>query len=249
MQCVDGAGKFGGQRGGVQTTVLTKADILQAAIEVTRVAGLDALTVTKVAEALGVTGPAVYYHVQGGRRGLATMVADDVMKREFANQLMRRPDEDWADALERVLLITADLTETFPGVVGYVLNVQRGRVEDVGVASFVIAQLRAGGFGPAASAEAYTAICALVVGWAQLVPLPLPQDEPPSPDLAEAIMASRAISPREHLRAAVQALLTGLRVRLADHQDAQVPTPSGGRAARRKPGRAGARREPAPRAG
>ncbi len=215
--------KFGGQRGGVQATVLTEADIVKAGIEVTRTAGLDALTVTKVAEVLGVTGPAVYYHVRGGRQGLASMVAADVMKREFADQLSCRPDEGWDDAIERVLLVTADLTEEFPGVVGYVLNTQRGRVEDVGVASFVVAQLRAGGFDPAACAEAYTAICALIVGWAQLTPLPLPQDEPPSPDLAEVIAVSGAVSPRDHLRVAVQALLAGLRMRLLENRGAQGP--------------------------
>jgi len=211
--------KFGGQRGGVQTTALTEADILDAAVEVTRVAGLDALTVTKVAEVLGVTGPAMYYHVRGGRHGLASMVAAHIMKRKFADQLVRRSDEGWDAAIERVLLITADLTEEFPGVVSYVLNAQRGRVEDVGVAGFVIAQLRAGGFGPAASAEAYTAICALIVGWAQLTPFSLPRDEPPSPDLAEAIAASSAVSPREHLRAAVQALLSGLHMRLVANRN------------------------------
>ncbi|MGO9151883.1 TetR/AcrR family transcriptional regulator [Mycobacterium sp.] len=211
--------RFGGQRGGVQTSVLTETDILDAAVEVIRSAGLDALTVTKVAEALGVTGPAVYYHVRGGRTGLASMVAASIMKREFADQLVRRPDEEWDDAIERVLLVTADLTEEFPGVVNYVLNAQHGRVEDVGVASFVVAQLRAGGFGPGASAEAYTAICALIAGWAQLTPFSLPQDEPPSPELAEAIAASSAVSPRDHLRAAVQALLTGLRIRLVESRD------------------------------
>jgi len=211
--------KFGGQRGGVQTSVLTETDILDAAVTVTRDAGLDALTVTKVAEALGVTGPAVYYHVRGGRKGLASMVAASVMRREFAGQLARRPDEDWDDAIERVLLVTADLTEEFPGVVRYVLDAQHGRVEDVGVASFVVAQLRAGGFDAAASAEAYTAICALIAGWAQLTPFSLPQDEPPSPELAEAIAASSAIPPREHLRVAVQALLTGLRIRLVERRD------------------------------
>lgn len=211
--------KFGGQRGGVQTSVLTETDIVDAAVEVTRDSGLDALTVTKVAETLGVTGPAVYYHVRGGRKGLASMVAASIMKREFADQLVCRHEEDWEDAIERVLLVTADLTERFPGVVSYVLNAQHGRVEGLGVASFVVAQLRAGGFGPAASAEAYTAICALIVGWAQLTPFALPQDEPPSPDLAEAIAASSAVSPREHLRVAVQALLTGLRVRLVENRD------------------------------
>ena len=200
-------------------TVLTEADIVDAAIEVTRNAGINALTVTKVAEALGITGPAVYYHVRGGRKGLASMVAANIMKREFADQLVRRPDEEWDDAIERVLLVTADLTEEFPGVVNHVLNAQHGRVEDVGVASFVVAQLRAGGFGAAASAEAYVAICALIVGWAQLTPLSLPQDEPPSPDLAEAIAVSSAISPRDHLRVAVQALLTGLRMRLGENRD------------------------------
>jgi TetR/AcrR family transcriptional regulator, tetracycline repressor protein len=222
--------KFGGQRGGVQTTVLTEADILDAAVKVTRSAGLDALTVTKVAEALGVTGPAVHYHVRGGRKVLASMVAATIMKREFADQLVRRPGEDWDDAIERVLLVTADLTEEFPGVVNYVLNAQHGRVEDVGVASFVVAQLHAGGFGPAASAEAYTAICALIVGWAQLTPLSLPQDEPPSPDLAEAIAVSSAISPREHLRVAVRALLTGLRTRLVDNRDTEGASQTAGSA-------------------
>ena len=202
--------KFGGQRGGVQATVLTEADIVEAALELTRVGGLDALTVTKVAEHLGVTGPAVYYHVRGGRQGLASLVASHVMKQAFADQLGRRPDEHWDDAIERVLLVTADLTDEFPGVVSHVLNAQQGRVEDVGVASFVIAQLRAGGFDLAATVEAYTAICALIVGWSQLTPLVLPRDEPPSQDLADVIEATAAIPPRDHLRAAVQALLSGL---------------------------------------
>lgn len=219
MRWVGRTSKFGGQRGGVQTTALTEADILDAAVEVTRASGLEALTITKVAEILGVTGPAVHYHIRGGREDLASMVAATIMKREFSAQLDRLSGEEWDDAIERVLLITADLTERFPGVVSYVLNTQRGRVADVGVASFVVAQLRAGGFGLAASAEAYTAICALIVGWAQLSPLPLPQDQPPSQDLAEAIAASRAIAPRDHLRVAVQALLTGLRIRLVENRD------------------------------
>lgn len=180
----------------MQAEVLTEADILPAAVAVARTSGLDGLTVKAVAEHLGITSPSLYYHVRDGRAALVAMVASRALEHTFSGRLQARAGESWIDALVRVLLGAADLVEEFPGVVGHVLMQTEGVPASLEVSSFVIDQLRRGGFSLQQAAPAYLAISALVSGWSEFTPSSVP-DEERYHDLAAALAAGSKIAPRD----------------------------------------------------
>ncbi|MGB9308258.1 MAG: hypothetical protein WCB92_32610 [Mycobacterium sp.] len=69
--------------------------------------------------------------------------------------------------------------------------------------------MRRGGFSLQQAAPAYLAISALVSGWSEFTPSSV-RDEESYHDLAAALAAGSKIAPRERLRFALRALLTGL---------------------------------------
>ncbi|MCB0936609.1 MAG: TetR family transcriptional regulator [Mycobacterium sp.] len=212
---MSGAGKFGGQRGGVQAEVLTEADILHAAVAVARESGLDRLTVKAVAEQLGITSPALYYHVPDGRSALESMVAGYALERHFQGRLQELSGENWEETLVRVLLAVADLAEEFPGVVGHLMLQSRGIPASLDVSSFMVAQLRRGGLTVTEAASGYFALTALICGWAEFSPSAVP-DEKRYADLAAALAEGSRIPSRERLQFALRALVSGLGSTTAD---------------------------------
>lgn len=205
--------RFGGQRGGIQAEVLTEADIAKAAMTVARRTGLGGLTVKAVAEELGLTSPALYYHV-AGRDALLDMVASGVVETQFAGALHDRPDESWIDTLNRVLGKVTILASTYPGVIAYLLGDATAAPASLKVGGFVIRQLLRGGFSRHQSAYAYAAICALISGWSLMDPHLAPPEEDSYADLRDVFEAVADITPEQRLKVALDALLTGLEANL-----------------------------------
>ncbi len=204
-----GTARFGGQRGGIQAEVLTESDIAEAAAAVTRRTGLARLTVKAVADELGITSPALYYHV-AGRPALLDLVASHVVDTEFADQLDDRVEESWVDTLNRVLGMVTVLESTYPGVIPYLLGDATAAPASLRVSAFVVRQLRRGGFTGEQSACAYAAICALVSGWSLVDPGLNPPEGDGYDDLHEVFAAMSRIDAEKRLKVALNALLTGL---------------------------------------
>lgn len=198
----------------MQSEVLTETDILQAAVAVARESGLDRLTVKAVAEQLGITSPALYYHIPEGRSALESMVAGYALQRHFRGRLDELPGEDWTDALVRVLLVVADLAEEFPGVVGHLMLQSRGIPASLEVSRFMVAQLRRGGLTIAAASSGYFALTALICGWSEFSPSAVPDDSRYH-ELAVALAEGSELTPRERLEPALRALVAGLKSTLA----------------------------------
>ena len=108
-------------RGGTQPLPLTRDDILDAALPLVADHGLDALTVKAVADALGISSPALYHYVTG---------RDDLRDR-LCERVAREIDVDvpasltWRDSIVEVLLRMHRTFEHYPGVGARVLSTQR----------------------------------------------------------------------------------------------------------------------------
>jgi AcrR family transcriptional regulator len=153
--------------GGPQTGVVRHADVVRAALAVTRRSSLDLLTVRAVALELGVTSPAVYHHVAGGRQALIELVVDSVVESVEGIALAELAGGDtWLDRLERVVFTIARATRDHPGVLPYLVSTGRDRPTSMRGSDFIARQLLAGGFSKAQAAKVFDGITALVAGWA-----------------------------------------------------------------------------------
>ncbi|WP_181784145.1 TetR/AcrR family transcriptional regulator [Pseudonocardia pini] len=94
------------RRGGRQPAPLTGADLREAALRVVARSSLDRLTVREVAQELGVTAPAVHYHLRGGAD-----LADRVVEAVAAGiELRDDPDLDW---VERYVALVDRMDQAF----------------------------------------------------------------------------------------------------------------------------------------
>ena len=91
---------------------LTRDEIVDAALEVTRRDGLDGLTMRAVAGQLGVTPMAIYYHVRD-KEELVELVVAQVRRR---NVPLRLDADGWEASLRRHLLSLWEEQARYPGV-------------------------------------------------------------------------------------------------------------------------------------
>lgn len=122
--------------------------------------GFDALSLRAVARALGVTPMALYTYVRSSDE-LAAMVIERMVALK-AEQL-EIPD-DWRDALRTFAAALAELVGDHPALLQVYA---RGAVDTpaaLRVAEQVLTRLRAAGFTPPETADAYGGVHALVLG-------------------------------------------------------------------------------------
>jgi TetR/AcrR family transcriptional regulator, tetracycline repressor protein len=207
-------------RGGVQLSGLSEEKVLQAALKVTRNSGLQNLTIRGVADELGVSPPAIYHYVGGGKDELAGMVVDRVVTTVHRDQLVRHAHEGWRTALERVILTVEGVEREFPGVSLYLLSTGYHRPTTRNGSEFVVQMLLAGGFTPEAAAQCHDAIVSFVTGWAVTCQPPAsPAKGHPAkghPALGEALERIADMDSKERLRIGLRALVTGLCATLLD---------------------------------
>lgn len=136
-------------------------DVVRTAVQVTERVGLDALTVRLVAEELGVTPPAVHYHLRG-KEDLLDRVCEAVGAQI---DLDVAAGSDWEDQyVELVLNMERTLTR-YPGVAWRALSAtgSSGAASRIAVAATGV--LRAAGLGDEAVAQAFAASQFLLTGW------------------------------------------------------------------------------------
>ncbi|WP_039992987.1 TetR/AcrR family transcriptional regulator C-terminal domain-containing protein [Gordonia otitidis] len=99
---------------------LTRADIVQAALDLLDEKGIDAVTVRAVATRLGVKAPALYWHVENKQTLLDEMGTE--IQRRVINRLRDQPMQAWPDSvaayarvLRREYLAHRDGARTFSG--------------------------------------------------------------------------------------------------------------------------------------
>ncbi|UEA60628.1 TetR/AcrR family transcriptional regulator C-terminal domain-containing protein [Gordonia otitidis] len=99
---------------------LTRADIVQTALDLLDEKGIDAVTVRAVATRLGVKAPALYWHVENKQTLLDEMGTE--IQRRVINRLRDQPMQAWPDSvaayarvLRREYLAHRDGARTFSG--------------------------------------------------------------------------------------------------------------------------------------
>lgn len=148
-------------RGGTQPLPLTRDDIVRAALPLLERDGVDRLTVRSVADELGISSPAVYYHFSG---------RDDLLDRLcelVAAQVDLTIDAatEWDDAIVNVLLNMDRTFARYPGVAARVLPPRRHSPAADHISRVVYELIVAGGFEPDAAEDVLAALQYQFGGW------------------------------------------------------------------------------------
>ncbi|WP_218025819.1 TetR/AcrR family transcriptional regulator [Nocardia miyunensis] len=149
------------QRGGTQPIPLSAQDILEAALRLVERWGLDGLTVRGVAAELGVTPPAVHYHLRGGQ-DLADRVIEAVAAR------VEMDTDSGAHWVDQYVDLVSSMDRTFlryPGTGTRVLAASRNSAAAGRLTGAALSILRAAGFSEAVAVEIFTATYLLFAGW------------------------------------------------------------------------------------
>lgn len=77
---------------------LDRQRIVAEAVDLLDTAGLDGLTLRKLAQRLDVRAPTLYWHL-ANKAALVTAVAEEILRREFPDPAPPGPDERWQDWL------------------------------------------------------------------------------------------------------------------------------------------------------
>ncbi|MDO8390963.1 MAG: TetR/AcrR family transcriptional regulator [Actinomycetota bacterium] len=167
-------------RGGTQPTPLSRDDILDAALPLVARDGLDSLTVKAIADALGVSSPAVYHYIDG---------RDELVDR-LCERVAREIDLDttcsaaWDDAIVIVLLNMHHTFSRYPGVGGRVLATQRRSRAADRVSDKVLDLVLTEGYSAADALDLLASLHFLFGGWL-LGTRPLRPAQPLQPELLE----------------------------------------------------------------
>lgn len=196
--------------GGVQPNALTLDAVVDAALAITRRAGLPALTVRAVADELGVTGPALYYHVPGGKPALIDLVIDRVTA-AYLLLPEPQPDDTWIDRVVDLVAVVCAAEADYPGVMHLTMSAGENHVAYVTSADTVFRILvDDAGFPPEIAVRILDGIIALVVGWIDhKLPTPAAASDLGFELLAEAVTLAGSDEPGDQLRTWVRALLHG----------------------------------------
>lgn len=147
-----------GRRAGGRPARLSRDEIVAAADAVVRTEGIDALSMRRVARAVGCSPMALYRHV-ADRDELLRGVLD-----ALAPTLRRpQPSSDPRRTITRVLTITHDWLVTHPWVID-LLPTHRMGWSVAWVADDVVAAFRSAGLRPAAAARAHEVVWHHLVG-------------------------------------------------------------------------------------
>jgi AcrR family transcriptional regulator len=199
--------------GGIQPDGLSLDRVVEAGRAIVRRDGLSALTVRAVADELGVTAPALYYHVPGGKQALIDLVVERVLTahRPAPEPV---PGESWIDRLERDVLRVASVETEFPGVMPYVMSAGSDLATYAETAEEVLRVLvDDAGLSLAEAARALAALTAHVIGWtAYRPPSPVALARAGHGELAMAVRQIGDADPAETLRTGIRALLEGLQI-------------------------------------
>lgn len=194
----------------MQPDALSSDAIVDAALAVIRRAGLPALTVRAVADELGVTGPALYYHVPGGKASLVTLVMDRVTDM-YIQGLEFDPAGSWMDHIERVVSIVCQAEAGFHGVMHLIMSAGQDHHGYVSMSEAVFRLLVDDArFAPDDAARILDAIIALVVGWIDhQMPSPAAARAAGHEQLADAVTRIEQDDPNERLLRWLRGLLAG----------------------------------------
>ncbi len=171
---------------------LTRARILEAALEVADTQGLSALTMRALADALG-TGPmAVYHHVSGKEE-----ILDGLVEQIFAEIEDPVPGRAWRPEITRRCESARAVLAAHPWAVTLIESRSTPGPNSLRHHDAVIGTFRQAGFSVPLTAHAYALIDSYVYGFA-VQEATLPFDGSDIGDLAEDIMSTLPVEEYPH---------------------------------------------------
>jgi TetR/AcrR family transcriptional regulator, tetracycline repressor protein len=138
---------------------LSREAVLRAALDLVDAEGLEALSVRRLGERLGVTGMAIYNHLDG-KQALLDGVAD-LVAREIESP---PPDRPWDERLRAILTSTRAACLNHPHAIPVLQTTRAVTPALLRPAEDALEALADGGFGPDAALEAWAALIALTLG-------------------------------------------------------------------------------------
>jgi TetR/AcrR family tetracycline transcriptional repressor len=187
---------------------LERPTVVREALRLLNEVGLDGLTTRRLAEQLGVQGPALYWHFKG-KQELIDEMAKAMMADAYGPLDATMPWDqwlcDWARRLRRELLSYRDGARLLAGLRP---SSQHGRIDF----AKIFAPLQEAGFGMPGMIFAVRTVNLFTFGWVMDEQAAMdrspPPDEPP-------------FDPEEGFEFGLATIIAGLRMRLADPPSGQ----------------------------
>jgi len=148
-------------RGGTQPDPLSRDDILDATMPLVAQHGIDGVSLRMVADALGISSPALY-HYFSGRDDLLDRCCERVAAEV---DLTIDPGASWDDAIVTVILNMHRTFARYPGVAARVLPAQRPSRAADRISEVVYGIVRRAGYAPEAAADLLAAMRVVFGGW------------------------------------------------------------------------------------
>jgi AcrR family transcriptional regulator len=139
---------------------LTRERVVEAALELIDAEGIDALTMRRLGQELGVEGMALYTHVQN-KDDLLDAVAGRVLS-EFA--FPDPPPAAWQDRIRAVVMAWAGLQDRHPRAFALIYRARSPETWNVRPTEEIYSALRSAGFDDLETAHAYLTLVFLLDG-------------------------------------------------------------------------------------
>jgi len=140
---------------------LEQEAIVEAGLGLLEEEGFEGLSLRKIADALGVQTPALYWHVKS-RADLFSLMAEHMFREALADVDESLDARDWLLGLGRSLYATHNRRRNAASLVGAVMPTPGLRHDLLGQ---VAARLAAGGLDPDAAFVVQSAVLSLTLGW------------------------------------------------------------------------------------
>jgi AcrR family transcriptional regulator len=188
----------------------SRADVIRAGVEITRERGLSKLSLSAVAERLGVQRPSLYHHLPGGLRELRSGVIESIANVLPPDGAAAEPEATLAEWEERALRRMAEASREFPGVIQYLIT--NGRNEQLALdETDRLARLMRELDLETSTASAFVIMHAYLTGWiCALRPDAEAADAAGMTALADVLRESDKLDREQILMDGFRALLAGL---------------------------------------
>jgi TetR/AcrR family tetracycline transcriptional repressor len=142
---------------------LERETVARAALAVLDEVGLDGLTVRRIADALGVQNPALYWHFKN-KQDLLDRMAEVMLADAFAELVPPAPDSSWSETLSALAHLFHRALSSHRDGARVIASANLSGSETVGVLDSAIKTLQDAGFSVLAALNATLVVSAYTMG-------------------------------------------------------------------------------------
>jgi AcrR family transcriptional regulator len=140
--------------------LLERAQIVEAALTLTRRHGLAGMSMRKLGDELGVTSMAIYWYFKG-KKELVDAITDSIMG---SIELPEVSSDPWDDQVRKFAWAVHDVLVEYPGIADQLLTYQNFPESAVPLLDSTVGVLRDAGFGDQQAATAFNVLSSYVIG-------------------------------------------------------------------------------------